>query len=292
MDITRFAAGTVGSSARHVSLTLSSDSSSTVAAHARHYQSEDVVLCPLHETPTCSTEKQWMPVPPAPVAVAQPDPAASAASQVLAADMCLYCEGSSSSTAALEQANMLLGRVNLPDGVKYLPVLPDSFLFKAASGWQLPAFATCLGSSYFQRMLARNQQLLHAARSCPGMDNYVANLQDKHVVRLPQLSGPEAEATLSTLRTIQITCVYLALKVADKVHALGLLKYMLSQLGQGQAAVSSAAAASIEAKCLDVLDWRLGPFFSEDDNLEDDELDSADLLHLMHEDQVQMTEVN
>jgi hypothetical protein len=51
---------------------------------------------------------------------------------------------------------------------------------------------------------------------------------------------------------------------ATQVHAQGLLRYMLTQLtGQG-AAVPPDAAAAVELRCLEGLQWRLGPYFAED----------------------------
>lgn len=64
-----------------------------------------------------------------------------------------------------------------------MPVLPDSFLFKAGAAWQFPAFVICLGSSYLQRMLARMPQLAEAALACPGFEDYAACLPDHVRVR-------------------------------------------------------------------------------------------------------------
>lgn len=53
-----------------------------------------------------------------------------------------------------------------------------------------------------------------------------------------------------------------------QVHALGLLRFMLTSLnGVNGPSVGLAQAAEVEAGCLDFLDWRLGPFFAEDDDL-------------------------
>jgi hypothetical protein len=62
------------------------------------------------------------------------------------------------------------------DAVQYMPVHADSFLFKAATAWQFPAFVVCLGSSYMQRMLLRVPQLLEAALACPGFKHYCSYL--------------------------------------------------------------------------------------------------------------------
>lgn len=62
------------------------------------------------------------------------------------------------------------------DGISYMPVSTDSFLFKAAHAWQFPAFVICLGSSYLQRMLAKLPSLAAAAAACPGFEDYVRYL--------------------------------------------------------------------------------------------------------------------
>jgi hypothetical protein len=62
------------------------------------------------------------------------------------------------------------------DGITYMPVSTDSFLFKAAHAWQFPAFVICLGSSYLQRMLAKLPSLAAAAAACPGFEDYVRYL--------------------------------------------------------------------------------------------------------------------
>eukprot|EP00878_Enallax_costatus_P009746 GHUV01010178.1.p4 GENE.GHUV01010178.1~~GHUV01010178.1.p4 ORF type:complete len:120 (+),score=31.43 GHUV01010178.1:268-627(+) len=87
-----------------------------------------------------------------------------------------------------------------------------------------------------------------------------------------RLSGLEATSTLATLRSVQFTCLFLALKVADQSHALGLLSFMLTNLSHNGAVVSLQQAADVEARCLDALGWRLGPYFIEDDLTGDDEL--------------------
>jgi hypothetical protein len=64
---------------------------------------------------------------------------------------------------------------------------------------------------------------------------------------------------------VQFTCLFLATKVADQVHALGLLRFMLTNLSHNGAVVTMQQAANVEARCLEALEWRLGPFFSEDE---------------------------
>ncbi|KAF6252535.1 hypothetical protein COO60DRAFT_1463630 [Scenedesmus sp. NREL 46B-D3] len=180
--------------------------------------------------------------------------AASVRSRMLITEVSLYTSRAANSQMALNQSNLLMGKMAIPDDVKYMPVAPDSFLFKAGTAWQFPAFAICLGSSYLQRMLARLPQLAEAPAEVP-----------------LRLSGPEAVATLATLRSVQFTCLFIALKVADQVHALGLLRFMLTNLSHNGAVVTMQQAANVEARCLEALDWRLGPFFAEDELAGDDE---------------------
>lgn len=69
------------------------------------------------------------------------------------------------------------------DGIIYLPVHEDAFLFKVASLWQFPAFVVCLGSSYFQRMMARLPQMAEAVMSCPGFEEYAQHHRANEVRR-------------------------------------------------------------------------------------------------------------
>lgn len=50
-----------------------------------------------------------------------------------------------------------------------------------------------------------------------------------------------------------------------QVHALGLLRFILTHLSHNGMVVSLQQAIDIEARTLDALDWRLGPFFEEDE---------------------------
>ena len=70
--------------------------------------------------------------------------------------------------------------------------------------------------------------------------------------------------TETTLQSIQLTCIFLASKMADQVHAMGLLRCMLTALTRGKYAVTARQAADVEERCLISLDWRLGPYFAED----------------------------
>jgi len=60
--------------------------------------------------------------------------------------------------------------------VVYLPVRPSSPLFAFARALRFSAFAVCLGSSYFQRLIARIPNLGAAVRANAGYAEYVAAL--------------------------------------------------------------------------------------------------------------------
>jgi hypothetical protein len=50
-----------------------------------------------------------------------------------------------------------------------------------------------------------------------------------------------------------------------QVQLLGLLRFMLTQLAQDKRTVALEQAADVEARCLNALGWRMGPFFMEDE---------------------------
>ncbi len=62
-----------------------------------------------------------------------------------------------------------------------------------------------------------------------------------------------------------LTFPYACCVPSSQVHALGLLRFILTNLSHNGMMVTLQQAIDIEARCLDALDWRLGPFFTEDD---------------------------
>jgi hypothetical protein len=72
--------------------------------------------------------------------------------------------------------------------------------------------------------------------------------------RFPSTASPtDQAAAITRLRTVKCTCLYLALKVADSMHAWGLLSYMLGQVTGVRPA--AADAAELEGWVLQQLDW-------------------------------------
>jgi hypothetical protein len=81
----------------------------------------------------------------------------------------------------------------------------------------------------------------------------------------------------ANLRCTQFTCIFLATKIADQVHAAGLLCYMLSALTGQRHPVGLHEAAEVEMQCLEGLGWRLGPYFQEE-SLGDNAAELVDLF--------------
>lgn len=142
-----------------------------------------------------------------------------------------------------------------------MPVEPDFFLWRAATAWSFPAYSTVLASSYFQRLLVALPHLAQAAATAPSLQGYCRGTSSS----APASSGSDDRHVEATMRSIQVTCLYVALKVADQVHALGLLRFMLTAIGGNVHPVPLGDAELVEARLLDGLGWRLGPFFAEDD---------------------------
>ncbi|WIA18456.1 hypothetical protein OEZ85_009914 [Tetradesmus obliquus] len=171
------------------------------------------------------------------------------------------------SAADLSLSNRLMSGIKLPGSIQYVPVESSSRIFAAGASWRLPAFVVCLASSYLQRVVAQDTLLAAAAGICSGFEAYHYSLPRKLQRRFPShTSAAEQAAAIQRLRSVKCTCLYLALKVADSVHARGLLAYMLGQVTGVRPAAAEAAA--LEGWVLQQLGWRLGPFFAEQEDAE------------------------
>lgn len=87
--------------------------------------------------------------------------------------------------------------------------------------------------------------MLHPLLLSPRVHLLVCVLQAQPPKRCHPLTGHELAATKATLRSIQFTCLFLALKVADRVHALGLLRYILTKISHNQRLVSCCTEPSL-----------------------------------------------
>ena len=124
----------------------------------------------------------------------------------------------------------------------------DSFEFAAAAQWRFPAFAVALGRSYFQRLLAAKPYLAEIARGAGGEPGALCPPRPARPSPADAAARAAAEAALAgaaaaasgggggaalleaSLRSTQFACIFLATKVADQVHAFGLLRFVLSAL--------------------------------------------------------------
>ncbi|GFH22200.1 uncharacterized protein HaLaN_19625, partial [Haematococcus lacustris] len=201
------------------------------------------------------------------------------------------------SPVALNQANEIMMRLTIPGkqsthlstqlmpdwchiaqgDVTYLPVPYDSKLYQLGSRFGFTAFSITLGSSYFQRLLATMPHLEYAVRcSGPAYADYLSCLppcSDRRLALLheqfkSQYSSAGEVTEDSTLRSIQFTCVYLATKIVDRMPMLEMLRYILTYLYGST--VSKAQAYDVESKCLEGLNFRLGPYFVSDDLSDED----------------------
>lgn len=66
-----------------------------------------------------------------------------------------------------------------------------------------------------------------------------------------------------TLAVIQATCMVLAAKVIDRPPSSSVLRDILQNLYHCSS-VTADQAYEVEARCLEALGWRLGPYYSED----------------------------
>ncbi|KAJ9517633.1 hypothetical protein QJQ45_025027 [Haematococcus lacustris] len=161
--------------------------------------------------------------------------------------------------------------------IQYLPVPLESKLFQLGSRFGFTAFSIALGSSYFQRLVATMPHLEYAVRcSGPAYAYYLDCLplcSDRRLALLheqfkAQYSSASEVTEDSTLCSIQFTCVYLATKIVDRMPMLEMMRYILTYLYGST--VSKAQAYDVESKCLEGLNFRLGPYFVGDELADED----------------------
>lgn len=81
---------------------------------------------------------------------------------------------------------------------------------------------------------------------------------------VPLLLPPTPRLHMSSYPTPRPRCCCF-LDFCLQVHALGLLRFILTNLSHNGVVVTLQQAIDVEARCLEALDWRLGPFFVEDE---------------------------
>eukprot|EP00887_Chlorella_sp_A99_P000130 scaffold16.g130.t1 len=136
------------------------------------------------------------------------------------------------------ECNALLASMPLPMRLPYVPLSPACPVARtlAASVFQLPPIACCMGASYFQRLLATHPDLFARAQRL----SYFPACRPH-----PQASMPAPPPSA---------------RVTHRIEFRRELSAILSILTA--TAVSTEQAAKLERNCLVALEWRLGPFFN------------------------------
>ncbi|MEW5302138.1 MAG: hypothetical protein WDW36_004947 [Sanguina aurantia] len=207
-------------------------------------------------------------------------------------EQCRVDNGSSHAHPFISHA----ARAAAPPGLagRYRNVCCTSNLSGLACLWGFSAIAVSLGSSYFQRIVASLPKLQSVADCNAESMPYAARLEPSHTPDTrpvdascynqsaatgtgsggPQLCprcgalgcaqlrilGDEQDCTLAV---IQATCMVLASKVVDRAPSSSVLRDILQHLYRCSS-VTPDQAYEVEARCLEALHWRLGPYYSED----------------------------
>ncbi|KAK2078552.1 hypothetical protein QBZ16_003392 [Prototheca wickerhamii] len=144
-----------------------------------------------------------------------------------------------------------------PDPIRIVPVHECCCMVSCARKFGIPATAVVLGATYFQRLLSRHSSMLQLAVSSGYFRRCTAGKPSKRKRELVML---RSTAKAPTLLTVYATCIYLALKVCDRVPHVSMLSAMLSYVLHDR--VDPAQAVQLEWQCLVGLQWRLGPYFA------------------------------
>ncbi|KAL6771109.1 hypothetical protein ACKKBF_B33950 [Auxenochlorella protothecoides x Auxenochlorella symbiontica] len=159
----------------------------------------------------------------------------------------------------LSEANQTICQLPLPDALHMAPVHEDCLMVCCARKFGIPAISVVLGASYFQRLLQNHIPMFQLAVSNDYFLPYPTEALGGKL-ELRERMFLRATKSVPTLLSVYVTCVYMALKVSDRVKHTGMLSAMLTDmLGRR---VHSWQAVQLEVECLVGLTWRLGPYFS------------------------------
>ncbi|GFH15619.1 uncharacterized protein HaLaN_11873 [Haematococcus lacustris] len=144
--------------------------------------------------------------------------------------------------------------------IQYLPVPLESKLFQLGSRFGFTAFTIALGSSYFQRLVATMPHLEYAVRcSGPAYAYYLDCLP---------LCSDRRLALLHEQFKAQYSSASEVTEIVDRMPMLEMMRYILTYLYGST--VSKAQAYDVESKCLEGLNFRLGPYFVGDELADED----------------------
>ncbi|KAL4857052.1 hypothetical protein ACK3TF_002735 [Chlorella vulgaris] len=160
--------------------------------------------------------------------------------------------------AGLAEANAVLSRLQVPEGITFYPVHESCESLPLAMHYSIPPIAIALGASYFQRLLAYDDEMMQAAHASgffivgPTLPLHRGGPLGPSVVMMRM--GKDR-----ILRGMAGACLYLAAKVSDRVRYRGMLTSIISSLVDCD--VHGHESRTLELGVLERLDWRLGPFF-------------------------------
>lgn len=122
-------------------------------------------------------------------------------------------------------------------------------------------FTVAVGTSYFERLAARDAPLLAAAKATPDFAAFVAATPGgaPPLAKSPGAPLHACQGARHWLSAVHLACIYVAAKNVEFVPYKRLLQTMLSHVHGCE--VSAEAAAGLELEVLQGLDWRLGPFY-------------------------------
>ncbi|KAI3425275.1 hypothetical protein D9Q98_009042 [Chlorella vulgaris] len=160
--------------------------------------------------------------------------------------------------AGLAEANAMLSRLQVPEGVTFYPVHESCESLPLAMHYSIPPIAIALAASYFQRLLAYDDAMMQAAHAsgffigCPTLPLHRGGPLGPSAVMMR--IGKDR-----ILRGMAGACLYLAAKVSDRVRYRGMLTSIISSLVDCD--MHAQESRTVELGVLERLDWRLGPFF-------------------------------
>jgi hypothetical protein len=143
----------------------------------------------------------------------------------------------------------------------YRRVPAGSLIGAMAAMYGFTPFTVAVGTSYFERLAARDAPLLAAAKATPDFAAFVAATPGgaPPLAKSPGAPLHACQGARHWLSAVHLACIYVAAKNVEFVPYKRLLQTMLSHVHGCE--VSAEAAAGLELEVLQGLDWRLGPFY-------------------------------
>ncbi|CAK0782514.1 hypothetical protein CVIRNUC_005732 [Coccomyxa viridis] len=142
----------------------------------------------------------------------------------------------------------------------YRRIPDDSLIGCMAAMYGFTPFTISVGTSYFERLAAKDPTLLQTARSTPEFAAFVAATpMEGGSVKAPIGAAHRHLGAKHWLTAVHLACIYIAAKNVEFVPYKRLLSTMLSHIYNGEP--PQDAAPQLELEVLHALEWRLGPFF-------------------------------